>query len=124
MPKQPKTHKNVIVEYKKHRKGSNTFNDADRPSAAKRGYGRRWQAARKTYLMSNQLCVKCKENNKYIPATVVDHITPHKGDQSLFWDQDNWQALCKQCHDKKTLTEDVRMSKNKPIDEIGDDIVI
>ena len=24
----------------------------------------------------------------------------------LFWDRDNWQPLCKQCHDKKTARED------------------
>ena len=36
------------------------------------------------------------------PATVVDHVIPHRGDQKLFWDEDNWQALCKSCHDRKT----------------------
>ena len=38
-------------------------------------------------------------------ATVVDHITPHQGNQNLFWDTNNWQALCKPCHDRKTLSE-------------------
>ncbi|MDZ7809242.1 MAG: HNH endonuclease signature motif containing protein [Arhodomonas sp.] len=33
-----------------------------------------------------------------VAATVVDHKTPHRGDWSLFWDQDNWQALCAHCH--------------------------
>lgn len=42
-----------------------------------------------------------------VKATVVDHIIPHRGDQKLFWDQRNWQSLCKQCHDRKTLTEDI-----------------
>lgn len=36
----------------------------------------------------------------------VDHIIPHKGDPELFWDQDNWQSLCKPHHDRKTATED------------------
>ena len=40
-------------------------------------------------------------------VVVVDHIIPHRGDQKLFWDQNNWQSLCKSCHDKKTLTEDI-----------------
>ncbi|WP_400245601.1 HNH endonuclease [Niallia sp. JL1B1071] len=39
-------------------------------------------------------------------ATVVDHIVPHRGDQDLFWDETNWQPLCKSCHDRKTMTED------------------
>ncbi|WP_390622926.1 HNH endonuclease [Ralstonia syzygii] len=41
-----------------------------------------------------------------VPATVVDHIVPHKGDQHLFWRRSNWQALCKACHDRKTARED------------------
>jgi 5-methylcytosine-specific restriction protein A len=41
-------------------------------------------------------------------ATIVDHINPHKGDQALFWDQSNWQVLCKQCHDRKTAETDGR----------------
>lgn len=27
-------------------------------------------------------------------ATVVGYITPHRGDQSLFWRRSNWQPLC------------------------------
>ncbi|WP_223866012.1 HNH endonuclease [Salipiger aestuarii] len=40
------------------------------------------------------------------PATVVDHIQPHKGDKALFWDRNNWQPICKHCHDRcKQLNE-------------------
>lgn len=56
---------------------------------------------------AHPLCVQCAKQGKYVRATVVDHIIPHRGDQKLFWDQNNWQALCKSCHDKKTLTEDI-----------------
>ena len=75
--------------------------------AAKRGYNRRWQKARKSYLEAHPLCVECMKNGRYVRATVVDHIVPHRGDQKLFLDQSNWQALCKECHDRKTLTEDI-----------------
>ena len=75
--------------------------------AAKRGYNRRWQKARKSYLEAHPLCVQCAKQGKYVRATVVDHIIPHRGDQKLFWNQNNWQPLCKSCHDKKTLTEDI-----------------
>jgi 5-methylcytosine-specific restriction protein A len=44
----------------------------------------------------------------YTKATVVDHIIPHRGNQRLFWDQNNWQALCKRHHDLKTGNEDSR----------------
>ncbi len=32
-------------------------------------------------------------------ATVVDHVTPHHGDEALFFDQANWQPQCKTDHD-------------------------
>lgn len=75
-------------------------------AASKRGYSSRWQRESKRYLRDNPLCVKCKTNEKLVEATVVDHIVPHRENQKLFWDKNNWQALCKLCHDKKTRTED------------------
>ena len=41
----------------------------------------------------------CEQLGTLTPANVVDHIVPHKGDQALFWDRGNWQALCGHCHD-------------------------
>lgn len=73
-----------------------------RGGAAARGYDSRWREARKLYLQQHPLCVKCLEEKKITPATVVDHIVPHRGDKKLFWDQSNWQPLCKEHHDKKT----------------------
>ena len=70
-----------------------------RESAAKRGYGSRWQKARATYLLSHPLCLEHERRGFVVVATVVDHIEPHRGDQTLFWNTDNWQSLCKQCHD-------------------------
>lgn len=79
--------------------------DRARGSAAARGYDSRWRKARLGFLRQNPLCVHCQAEGRITPATVVDHIIPHKGDQDLFWDRDNWQALCKQHHDIKTGTE-------------------
>jgi 5-methylcytosine-specific restriction protein A len=42
------------------------------------------------------------------PATVVDHIVPHKGDHLLMWAEWNWQPLTKRAHDRKTATEQAR----------------
>jgi 5-methylcytosine-specific restriction protein A len=36
---------------------------------------------------------------------VVDHIIPHRGNRELFWDTENWQALCTPCHNRKTKQE-------------------
>ena len=75
-------------------------------SAGARGYNWEWQKARKVFLAANPLCVQCMAEGRYIKATVVDHIIPHRGNQELFWDRNNWQALCKRHHDLKTGNED------------------
>lgn len=80
--------------------------DRYRGTSTERGYDSRWRKARKIFLSRNPLCVECKGEGKLIEATVVDHITPHKGDKIKFWDQRNWQPLCKRHHDRKTATED------------------
>jgi 5-methylcytosine-specific restriction endonuclease McrA len=41
----------------------------------------------------------CEQAGVLTAAEVVDHIKPHKGDRALFWDQANWQPLCKLHHD-------------------------
>lgn len=72
--------------------------DDRRGSAAQRGYGYKWQQARDGFLRSHPLCVECERNGRVAAATVVDHIQPHRGDMGLFWDKENWQALCASCH--------------------------
>jgi len=78
----------------------------DRSSANERGYSSRWQKVRSQFLKANPLCKECQSQGKLTPATVVDHIKPHRGDKVLFWDESNWQPLCKKCHDKKTRSLD------------------
>jgi hypothetical protein len=79
--------------------------DRLRPSAARRGYGSRWRRARAAYLARHPLCVPCEAAGRLVSATVVDHVVPHRGDEMLFWDEANWAALCKRCHDAKTARE-------------------
>jgi len=64
------------------------------------------------FLKRNPLCVECLERGNIVPATVVDHIIAHKGDMRLFWDRDNWQALCTQCHNRKTVYVDGGFGKS------------
>lgn len=75
-------------------------------SAAGRGYNSRWYKVSRQFLFVHPLCAECLKSGKYVRATVVDHIVPHRGDKTLFWDQNNWQALCKRCHDRKTRLHD------------------
>ena len=58
-----------------------------------------WQRARANFLKSNPYCRFCRQRGKRVRASVVDHIQPHRGDPMKFWNQKNWQPLCKLCHD-------------------------
>jgi 5-methylcytosine-specific restriction endonuclease McrA len=69
-------------------------------------YGHRWRKERLQHLAQHPLCVHCAKQDRTTEAKVVDHKVPHGGDLTLFWDRDNWQSLCKQCHDRKTVVED------------------
>lgn len=97
----------------KHQKQiDSNYNKHNRPF--KKMYNSRWRRRRKQFLQEHPLCEKCKEHGVIKAAVVVDHIVPHKGDERLFWDESNWQALCKSCHDRKTAKEDGRFgNKNK-----------
>ena len=67
-------------------------------TSAQRGYGYKWQKARERHLADQPLCTYCDRQGLVTAASVVDHITPHRGDMTLFWDQANWQSLCASCH--------------------------
>lgn len=76
-----------------------------------RGYSNEWYAASKAFLGRNPLCRRCLDRNFIRGASVTDHIVPHKGNSKLFWDENNWQPLCKRCHDQKTFQTDAPASK-------------
>lgn len=80
--------------------------DQKRPTANQRGYNGEWAKARKQYLAAHPLCCRCGA-----PASVVDHIKPHKGNQTLFWDRFNWQPLCQPCHSGPKQAEERRIQK-------------
>jgi 5-methylcytosine-specific restriction protein A len=63
-------------------------------------FTKRWQRARLSFLRQHPLCKLCDLDGQVTAANVVDHIKPHKGNQDLFWDPANWQALCPSCHSR------------------------
>ena len=65
----------------------------------------RWKVARSLHLQREPLCRAHDRYGYAVAAEVVDHIRPHRDDMSLFWDESNWQSLCKRCHDRKTAAE-------------------
>ena len=88
--------------------------DSKRGTATARGYGPRWRERRLLFLERYPLCgmrpggrapvrSRCFDDGRPTPAEQVDHVIPHRGDPTLFWDeQGNWQALCRSCGIGKT----------------------
>lgn len=90
-----------------------------RPEATK-GYTRirssdeyhtsRWTRESRAYRASNPLCVMCQKEGIIHESEVVDHVIPFPV-CSDFFDQNNWQALCKKHNaekgnkDKKVIAE-------------------
>jgi 5-methylcytosine-specific restriction protein A len=58
----------------------------------------RWQALRRAQLVKQPLCCFCEARGRIVAATVCDHVEPHRGDSTLFWNEDNLQSLCADCH--------------------------
>lgn len=75
----------------------------------------RWKKLRIQFLANHPLCEECKRNGVITASEVVDHTIPHRGKKELFWDEDNLQALCKECHDRKTAKEDGRWGRKDKI---------
>ena len=88
--------------------------DAVRLNSYQRGYSRHWSLARRHWLAAHPLCVICQAEGRTTIATDVDHIQPHRGRAGLFWDESNWQPLCRRCHSRKTATEDSTFARQGP----------
>ncbi|MBO4657941.1 MAG: HNH endonuclease [Bacteroidales bacterium] len=74
----------------------------------------RWTWRRKAFLEQPEhvFCVRCKKQGIYKLAKVVDHIIPAEicGD---FWDESNWQALCKRCNAVKAAEDKVLIQQHR-----------
>jgi 5-methylcytosine-specific restriction enzyme A len=73
-----------------------------------RWYGlAKWQRRRLAQLKAHPLCVFCAALGIVTPATVADHVVPHRGSAHRFW-HGELQSLCKLCHDKAKQAEEHR----------------
>lgn len=60
----------------------------------------RWQRLRWDVISASLFtCATCGRVEGKTKQLVADHITPHRGNEALFWDRANLQCLCKACHD-------------------------
>ena len=88
MPYAPKTAMQIIK--------ASTPNYDGRPSAAARGYDRRWRKVRTMQLGNEPMCADCPGL-----ATEVHHVVPlSQGGSRL--DLANLMSLCKSCHSRRT----------------------
>ena len=65
----------------------------------------RYKKERLSFLRANPLCRICEAQGVVTPARDLDHITPAHIDITLFWDRENWQPLCADCHKVKSDAE-------------------
>lgn len=72
----------------------------------KRTTGRKLQAQRAALFARSPWCVQCQEEGRRVLATIRDHRMPLAEGGT---DEDNnIQALCRDCHDIKTASESAR----------------
>lgn len=60
---------------------------------------------RAAQLIREPYCRDCGVHGVRAMATDVDHIVPHRGNRTLFYDETNLQSLCHACHSRKTMAE-------------------
>ena len=100
MPSRPPTHRPPGAS-----KACKPFAGQSQASPSRRGYGRDWQALRIRKLQTDPLCAFHQERGETVLAEVVDHIKPISEAPGLRLDWDNLRSLCKNCHDRRTLSE-------------------
>jgi 5-methylcytosine-specific restriction enzyme A len=67
----------------------------------------RWKNRARHQLAIHPLCRYCMERGIVTPATIADHVEPHRGDINKFW-LGELQSLCKNCHDSGKKAEEQR----------------
>lgn len=67
-----------------------------------------WQRLRAAQLSRQPLCERHLAIGDVVPATVVNHRAPHRGDWSKFEDPANHESLCEACHNALAQADDVR----------------
>ncbi|MCB1499724.1 MAG: HNH endonuclease [Bauldia sp.] len=87
--------------------------DGHRGSARERGYTVQWEKAAAAFKRAHPLCLGCEAVGLVEPATVVDHIVPHRGDQALFWDPANRQPACGWHHSAVKQTLEVQFDAGR-----------
>lgn len=75
----------------------------------------KWQKIRKAHLAEHPTCLMCEQQGKATLARVVDHVIPHRGNETLFFNGP-FQSLCYPHHNSTKQ----KMEKREVI--IGGDV--
>ncbi len=99
-----------------HRQQAQRQSDVRRGTAQERGYTYRWSQTSQQHLKFYPLCGmrspdaytdgwrgECHDLGRMRAATCTDHIHPHKGNATVFWDPRNRQSLCGRCNTLKAI---------------------
>jgi 5-methylcytosine-specific restriction endonuclease McrA len=77
-----------------------------RESATRRLYWtREWRAIAADQLRIEPLCRMCRDEGVLTPATICDHVIPHRGDVHAFWSNER-QSLCRAHHSGQKQAEE------------------
>ena len=68
-----------------------------------------WRRRRSEFLKKYPYCFICGK-----PATIADHIIPHRGNLELFYSDENLQPMCQSCHSRKTMRENGNFNQKPP----------
>ena len=72
------------------------------PEAIRRmRWNRRYRRWRARILRNEPLCRSCRKSGLTVAAEHIDHIEPAHLAPKRFWDRDNIQPLCRECHESK-----------------------
>ena len=77
----------------------------DNPDIAKKYKSKKWQKIRKQKILLSPFCERCLKEGKYNSTYIVHHkeyITDFNYfDDSVFFNLDNLESLCLDCHNKE-----------------------
>lgn len=80
----------------------------------------RWQRLRWAVLRRDLFtCKRCKRVKPDTSQLVAHHKVAHKGNERLFWDENNIECFCKGCHDGPVQSFERTGRERQPIGADG-----
>ena len=89
----------------------------DNPEIAKKYKSKRWNSLRHQKLLLNPVCERCLKKGIYNATAIVHHkeyVTDKNYlDDNVFFNIDNLESLCRDCHNKEHFAEEAEYSFNE-----------